>query len=81
MGRGRYGQIQGDERRAVGAAVVEHYADNHVAEGDDIAVLRRILSSGDLQGAANFMETLRRKGHSDYRIAMMYGQASAGLRI
>ena len=80
-GKGLYGQMQGNERRAAGASVREHYSDNAVAEGDEIAVLRRMLSDKDLQAAADFMETLRSKGHSDHRVAMMYGQASAGVRL
>ena len=80
-GKGLYGQMQGNERRAAGAAICEHYSDNAVAEGDEIAVLRNLLSNKNLQGAADFMEVLRDKGHSDHRIAMMYGQVSAGIRL
>ena len=79
MARGLYGQKQGDENRNAVSCVAEHFADNNVAEGEIVNVLRNFLSRKDLQGAAEYMETLRVKGHSDHRISMMYGQASAGI--
>jgi len=79
MPRGLYGQMQGDERRNGAACVSEHFADNQVAEGEVIAVLRRMFSEKKLQAAAEYMETLRLQGFSDSRISAIYGMASAGV--
>jgi len=77
--RGLYGQNQGNENRTGSAVVTDHYTDNGIAEGKEVAILRRMLTEKNFPAASDYMERLRQDGNSDYRIQMIYGQASAGI--
>ena len=79
MSRGLYGQKQGDENRTGTSVVTDHYSDNNIAEGREVAILRRMLTEKNFPAASDYMERLRQDGNSDYRIQMIYGQASAGI--
>ena len=79
MSRGLYGQNQGNENRTGSAVVTDHYSDNNIAEGKEVAILRRMLTENNFPAASDYMERLRQDGNSDYRIQMIYGQASAGI--
>lgn len=81
MGRGRYGQMQGDERRQASLTAMDHFLDNRVAEGEIVDELRYTLRHPHLWPVtAVLMEAIRRD-HSVHRIQMIYGQASFGAAI
>jgi hypothetical protein len=81
MARGIYGQRQGDEARTAAATFADRILDNQIAEGQEVAVLRRMASERQWDCITAFTLKLSAAGHSKSRIDSMLSRALAGLRF
>ena len=80
MARGIYGQAEGNESRQATEAYADRiFCENHIAEGDHVAALRRLCSARDWKGVTHYTDAILREGHSKLRLDSMLTRAMAGL--
>jgi len=76
--RGLYHQAEGNEHRPVGASFADRIADNQVAEGADIQVLRRMWKEKKFDAFSAKIKLLQGDGFRQDRIDSMVRQATHG---
>lgn len=78
MGKGLYGQNQGNENRNQTAVLEERYLDNGVIEGDIVKVLVRMFQEKDWKAFNGYIADLGKEGFSRSRIDSMVARATMG---
>jgi hypothetical protein len=80
--RGLYGQSEGNERRSQTAVMSDRiFHENVIAEGEEVAALRRLVASQRWEEVTVLTAKLRRAGHSHDRVSSMLSRAMAGLKF
>jgi hypothetical protein len=78
MGKGLYGQLQGNENRSDKLRFEERLADNAVAEGHHVAVMKRMWEEEEMEPLAAYAaELVRANGFSQARVDSMMRSATA----
>jgi hypothetical protein len=78
MGKGLYGQLQGNEKRTDAARMTDQLADNELVEGHETATLQRMFREQDFKAFGTLYEELRRKGWSKTRLDSIVSRATTG---
>ena len=81
MGRGLYGQSEGNETRSAFDSLNERIADNEIVEGSHVAHLRRLLKAKNWNALNRLVDELRSSGFKANRIDSMLTRAGAGVRL
>ena len=76
-----YGGREADEFRSGAAVFSDRLADNEVAEGDHVAVLRRMASERVWDRYEAYTQRLLKEGHSKARVDSMVSRSTAGMRF
>jgi len=76
-----YGGREADEFRSQKDAWEGRLQDNQIAEGGEVATLRRMASERDWDAFQKFSEKLRLLGHSQGRVDSMVARSTAGLKF
>lgn len=81
MGRGLYGQNEGNEYRPQEQSLTERIADNEIVEGDHVKLLRSAAKARDWTVFQFEIQQLEEQGFTKQRIDSMTVTAMAGLRF
>jgi len=79
--RGLYGQNEGNEKRTTTAQFGDRIVENDIAEGEHVAILRRMVSQKNWQAVTDYTNKLRKWGNSQARVDSMVSRSMAGLRF
>ena len=80
--RARYqGQQAGDESRTATASMDERLMDNEIVEGEEVATMRQMFSTGHWPELNRYTDSLRHTGWSLERIQSMLTRAMCGVRM
>jgi hypothetical protein len=80
--RGIYGQAEGNERRNDAEVFADRiFCENHIAEGEHVAALRRLVTARKWDAVTNYTDGLRQAGHGLTRVQSMLTRAMAGLPL
>jgi hypothetical protein len=81
MAKGLYGQLQGNENRTESVRFADRLQDNQIAEGQEVAHLRALVSQRRWDHVEEFTVSLKQAGHSQTRVESMLSRAMAGLKF
>jgi len=81
MAKGLYGQKQGNENRTGTAVMEDHYRENKLVEGREVATLHRMAKEHDWKGIEAFTRELLARGFEQCRINAMLGQCLYGVAL
>jgi len=81
MGRGIYGQSEGNESRSRFETFGDRITENQLVEGDLVATIKRMVAERAWNDITKFTNRLRAQGHSQARVDSMISRAMAGMRF
>jgi len=76
-----YGGREADESRSRQDSWEGRLRDNEIAEGTEVATLRRMASEKNWTAFQTFSEKLRGLGHSQARVDSMVSRSTVGLKF
>lgn len=81
MGRGIYGQNEGNETRMANDRRGAHFQENELCEGDVANHIRRLFLSGKYKDVDDYTSNLKTSGWSTTRIECILSRAMLGIKI
>ena len=81
MGRGLYGQREGNEFRVNADVLADRYADNDLLEGNHVENLREYAKNLQWTEFQKYCDSLRADGFSRSRVESIINRALSGVRL